>query len=161
MKWNNSVARRFFHCPQLEVPFYLRCSDVELNSLYSSGMGSQTCYFVWRTRATKTFGHTSVLIKTWTDYTFSTFIVVKLTGAFSNMHPEVSSSTSWITTQHDWRHSTFRHTVCTLYIYLYWHSSLKFSNKCFFFSSGLEDLMLGYAGLNMQLGQRDMSRIQN
>jgi len=91
MKWNNSVARRFFHCPQLEVPFYLRVSDVQLNSLYSTGMGSQPCYFVWRTRATKKFSHTSVLIKTRTDYTFSTFIVIKLTGAFSDMQPEVSS----------------------------------------------------------------------
>jgi hypothetical protein len=166
MKWTNSVARRFFHCPQLEVPFYLLGSDVELNSLYATGMGSQTCYFVWRTRTTKSFGHTSVLIKTRTDYTFSTFIVTKLTGAFSAMQPEVSSPSSRIATQRDWRHSTFWHSVYTSYIYLYCppvhiYSSLKLSNKSFFFSSGLADLMLGYAGLYMQLGLTDTSRTQN
>ena len=119
MKWNNSVARRFFHCPQLDVPFYLRGADVELNSLYSNGMGSQVCYFVWRKRTTKSFGHTSVLIKTRTDYTFSTFIAINLTGAFSDMQPKVSSPSSRISTQHDWRHSTFRHTVFIPYSVTY------------------------------------------
>lgn len=138
MKWNNSVARKFFHCPQLEVPFYLRGSDVERNSLYSTGMGSQTCHFFRRTRTTKSFGHTSVLIKTRTDYTFNTIVAIKLTGAFSDMHPEVSSPSSQcppsmtgVTSHSD---TPFLYTIqlpiLTSYSHIY--SSLKLSNKCFF-----------------------------
>jgi len=109
MKWNNSVARRFFHCPQ---NFLSTCVVQMLNwTVYIQPVWVVRRVISSQERVRLSFGHTPVLIKTRTDYTFSAIVAIKLTGAFCDMQPEVSSLSSRISTQNDWSHSTFRHTI--------------------------------------------------